>query len=81
MALPKIQEVRDLDDAAIAAEIIATKRQLFELRMQEAKGELEKPHQFKHAKHRLAQLLTIERERQLAAPAPSEPAEETADAS
>jgi large subunit ribosomal protein L29 len=30
---------------------------------------MEKPHQFKHLRHRLSQLLTIERERQLAASA------------
>ncbi len=31
----------------------------------------EKPHLFKHAKHRLAQLMTVERERQIAADAES----------
>lgn len=81
MSLPKIKESRELSDAEIAEQILAVKRQLMELRLQQATGRLEKPHQFKHAKHRLAQLMTVERERQIAADAaevatsaPAEPA-------
>ncbi|MCU0542453.1 MAG: 50S ribosomal protein L29 [Oscillatoriaceae cyanobacterium Prado104] len=69
MSLPKIKEARELSDAEIAEQILAVKRQLMELRLQQATGRLEKPHQFKHAKHRLAQLMTVERERQIAADA------------
>lgn len=75
MPLPKISEARDLDDAELAEQIIATKKQLFQLRLQKATRQLEKPHQIKHAKHRLGQLLTVERERQLAA-TETEPATE-----
>ncbi|XTZ11757.1 MAG: 50S ribosomal protein L29, partial [cyanobacterium endosymbiont of Rhopalodia inflata] len=46
-------------------EILAAKRQLFNLRFQQATRRLEKPHEFKHVRHRLAQLLTVERERQI----------------
>ncbi len=63
MPLPKISEVRDLSDQEIADQIIAVKKQLFQLRLQKATRQLEKPHSFKHAKHRLAQLLTVEHER------------------
>lgn len=63
MALPKISEVRDLTDEAIVKEIIAVKRQLFELRLQKATRRLDKTHEFTHAQHRLAQLLTVESER------------------
>lgn len=66
MALPKIVEVRDLSDEELAAEVLAVKRELFQLRLEQATGRLEKPHMFKHTKHRLSQLLTVERERQLA---------------
>lgn len=69
MSLPKIKEARDLSDAEVAEQILAVKRQLMELRLQQATGRLEKPHLFKHAKHRLAQLMTVERERQIAAEA------------
>ncbi len=65
MALPKIAEVRNLSDEELAAEVLAVKRELFQLRLEKATGRLEKPHMFKHTKHRLAQLLTVERERQL----------------
>ncbi|WP_107670445.1 50S ribosomal protein L29 [Cyanothece sp. BG0011] len=65
MALPKIEEVRQLSDEELAEEIIATKRKLFDLRFQQATRQLESTHEFKHTRHRMAQLLTIERERQL----------------
>ncbi len=65
MALPKIEEVRSLSDEELAAEVLAVKRELFQLRLEQATRRLEKPHMFKHTKHRLAQLLTVERERQL----------------
>ncbi|AFY43209.1 ribosomal protein L29 [Nostoc sp. HK-01] len=70
MPLPKISEARELSDEKLSEEIIATKRQLFQLRLQKATRQLEKPHQFRHARHRLAQLLTVEGERKRAANQP-----------
>lgn len=67
MALPKIEAARSLSDEEIADEILAAKRKLFELRLQQATGRLEKTHEFKHTRRRIAQLMTVERERQLAA--------------
>ncbi|MGB5636147.1 MAG: 50S ribosomal protein L29 [Waterburya sp.] len=67
MALPKIEDARKLSEDELAEEILAVKRELFQLRLEQATRRLEKPHLFKHAKHRLAQLLTIEREREIAA--------------
>jgi large subunit ribosomal protein L29 len=67
MSLSKIKEARDLSDAEVAEQILAVKRQLMELRLFQATGRIDKPHLFKHAKHRLAQLMTVERERQIAA--------------
>lgn len=66
MALPKIADARKLSDEELAEEILAVKRELFQLRLEQATRRLEKPHLFKHAKHRLAQLLTVEREREIA---------------
>jgi large subunit ribosomal protein L29 len=63
MPLPKISDARELSDEKLAEEIVAVKRQLFQLRLQKATRQLEKPHQFKHARHRLSQLLTVETER------------------
>jgi large subunit ribosomal protein L29 len=66
MPLPKISEVRDLRDQELEEQIVATKRPLFELRVQKGTRQLDKSHRFKHARHRLAQLLTLENERKLA---------------
>jgi large subunit ribosomal protein L29 len=63
MPLPKVSEARELTDEKLSDEILVVKKQLFQLRLQKATRQLEKPHQFKHARHRLAQLLTVETER------------------
>ncbi|KFF41678.1 MAG: LSU ribosomal protein L29P [Candidatus Atelocyanobacterium thalassa isolate SIO64986] len=65
MSLPKIVEARSLSDQDLAKEILAAKKKLFELRFQQATRQLEKTHEFKHTRHRIAQLLTVEQERQL----------------
>jgi large subunit ribosomal protein L29 len=69
MALPKITDARNLSDEQLDAEILAVKRQLFQLRLLQATRRLEKPHEFKHARHRLAQLMTVEAERKRASSA------------
>lgn len=66
MPLSKIQDARALGDQELAEEILAVKRQLFNLRLQQATQKLEKTHTIKHTRHRLAQLLTVEHERKLA---------------
>jgi large subunit ribosomal protein L29 len=66
MPFPKISEARDLSDEQLVEEINATKKQLFDLRLRQATQQLEKPAQFKHLRHRLAQLMTVEGERQRA---------------
>lgn len=68
MALVKIKELRELGDDELAQAIAETKRELFDLRFKKATRQLETGfHQFKHNRRKLAQLMTIERERQLAA--------------
>jgi large subunit ribosomal protein L29 len=64
MALPKIAEARDLSDENLSQEILETKKKLANLRLLKATGRLEKTHEFKHTRHWLAQLLTVEGERQ-----------------
>jgi large subunit ribosomal protein L29 len=66
MALPKIADARNLSDEELAEQIVTAKQQLFELRLQKATRQLDKPHLFKHSKHRIAQLLTVEQERKQA---------------
>lgn len=72
MPLPKIDEIRDLNDEELSDRILETKKELFQLRFQKATRQLEGTHQFKHLRHRLAQLLTVERQRQLQAQAGAE---------
>jgi len=65
-ALPKISEARNLSDEELAQAIIDVKK-LISVAVAKATRQLDKPHQFKHNKHRLAQLLSVEHERKLAA--------------
>jgi large subunit ribosomal protein L29 len=68
MALSKASELRALSDADITTEIAKIKRDLFDLRFKKATRQMETGfHEFRHARRKLAQLMTIERERQLAA--------------
>lgn len=73
MALTKITEARSLSDEELLTAIAETKRELFQLRFQKATRQLDKQvHQFKHLRHRLSQLMTVQRERQLALEAEAE---------
>ncbi|MBW4653603.1 MAG: 50S ribosomal protein L29 [Kaiparowitsia implicata GSE-PSE-MK54-09C] len=65
MPLPKMTEIRELSDQELNDQILAAKKELFELRFKKATRQLDKPHLFKSTRHRLAQLMTVERERQL----------------
>lgn len=69
MPLSKIDDFRPLNDAELSEQIATAKRELFNLRLQQVTRSTDarpKPHQYKHIKHKLAQLLTLERERQRA---------------
>lgn len=68
MAFPKIEAARSLSDEELAEAIIQAKRELFDLRFQKATRQLETGfHRFKQVRRQLAQLMTVERERQIAA--------------
>jgi len=56
-------EVRNLSDADIQEQIHQTRRELFDLRFQQATRQLTNTHRFKEARLKLAQLLTIKNER------------------
>ena len=62
MALPKISEVRNLNLSEIQSAILLNNRELFDLELKKATRQSFKPHLFKHTKHRLSQLLMIEKE-------------------
>jgi large subunit ribosomal protein L29 len=64
MARPTITDVRSLSDAQIAEQIDGVRRELFNLRFQQATRRLEHPHRFKESRIKLAHLLTVQEERQ-----------------
>ncbi|WP_216902551.1 50S ribosomal protein L29 [Synechococcus sp. CCY 9618] len=64
MARPTITDVRALSDAQIGEQIDGIRRELFDLRFQQATRRLEHPHRFKEARIKLAHLLTVQEERQ-----------------
>jgi large subunit ribosomal protein L29 len=63
MAFTNFEEFKTLADEALSTEILAAKKQLFELRLQRATRQSFKSHSFKHLKRKVAQLLTIESSR------------------
>ena len=63
MAFPKMSDIRDLDDTQLREAILAVKKELFQLRFRQATRQPVKPHAFRHARHKLAQLLTLEHQR------------------
>jgi large subunit ribosomal protein L29 len=71
MARPDIAEVRKLSSDQINEQIDATRRELFDLRFQQATRRLDNPHRFKQARIKLAQLLTVRGEQQRSATATS----------
>jgi len=63
MARPTITEVRSLTDSQISEQIDKVRRDLFDLRFQQATRRLEHPHRFKESRIKLAHLLTVQQER------------------
>ena len=61
----KVKEIRDLTTEQIVAKIKETKEELFNLRFQQATGNLEKPSRIRDLRHDVARLKTVLREREL----------------
>lgn len=66
MPLAKIADARKLSAEELATEILAAKKQLFELRFKKATQAEVKPHEFKHLRHKIAQMFTVEAEQKKA---------------
>jgi large subunit ribosomal protein L29 len=67
MARPNASELRQLSDAEITGQIDGLRRELFDLRFQQATRQLTNTHRFKESRIKLAQLLTVQTERQRSA--------------
>jgi large subunit ribosomal protein L29 len=63
MALPDFQSLKNLDNNQIEELITSSKKELFNLRLQKATRQSFKPHNFKHLKRKVAQLMTLEKQR------------------
>ena len=63
MSRPDSAEVRKLSDDDIIEKIDVIRRELFDLRFQQATRQLTKTHRFKEARIELAQLMTVRNER------------------
>ena len=63
MAKQKTAEVRELTDADITKRIDEIRKELFDLRFQQATRQLIKTHRFKEVRTELAQLMTVKSER------------------
>ena len=61
----KVNEIRNLTTDEIVAKIKETKEELFNLRFQQATGNLDKPSKIKDLRHTVARLKTVLRERNL----------------
>ena len=68
MARPNPSEVRQLSDTDITEQIDGLRNELFQLRFQQATRQLTNTHRFKEVRIKLAQLLTVQSERQRSAP-------------
>ena len=61
----KVNEIRNLTTEEINNKIKETKEELFNLRFQQATGNLEKPSRIKDLRHLVARLKTVLREREV----------------
>ena len=61
----KVNEIRNLSTEDIQAKIKETREELFNLRFQQATGNLEKPSKIRELRHQVARLKTVLREREL----------------
>lgn len=55
----RIDEIRSKDIAELNNEVLALKKELFELRFQNATGQLEKPKQMREVRKTIARIKTV----------------------
>ena len=61
----KVNEIRELSTEEINKKLVETKQELFNLRFQQATGNLEKPSRIKELRKLIARLKTVLHEREL----------------
>lgn len=60
----KVKEIRELTTEEINTKLFEAKQELFNLRFQQATGNLEKPSRIRDLRHTVARLKTVLRERE-----------------
>jgi large subunit ribosomal protein L29 len=60
MSFSKIKELESLDQTTIEKTILDLSKELVELRIKKSTRQNFKPHNFKHIKRKLSQLLTVQ---------------------
>ena len=60
----KARELRDLTDEELEEKMVATRKELFNLRFQSATGALENSARLQSAKREIARILTVKTERE-----------------
>ena len=61
----KVKEIRELSTEDIQKKLVETKEELFNLRFQQATGNLEKPSRIRDLRHTVARMKTVLREREV----------------
>ena len=67
MPAMKISEIREMESATLLEQIESKREELFKLRISWQTGSLEDPNQVRNVRKDLARMLTVARERELAA--------------
>ena len=60
----KASEIRELSTEEINAKLVESKKELFNLRFQQATGNLEKPSRIRDLRHTVARMKTVLKERE-----------------
>lgn len=63
--MAKVREIRDLGEVELMEKLESLKEELFNLRFQLATGQLDNPMRIKQARHEVARILTVLREREV----------------
>ena len=63
----KVEEIRKMSDEELSSELASLREELFKLRFQQATNQLDNPAQIAQVKRDIARVMTIQREKQLAA--------------
>ena len=60
----KVKEIRELSTEEINSKLVEAKQELFNLRLQQATGTIEKPSRIRDLRHTVARMKTVLKERE-----------------